>query len=195
MELEGIARVTLERYGFDDPPVDAFDLAGEMKFGIEWMDGAAPAWRFKRTIHIPRAPRPTRIHSQICHEIAHALLDEYRVAQSERAARYLGAALLVPWRALDRGLRVGWNLRVLMARHLNASAELIARRVVDMRHARFSVFDAGKLRYRIGEAHESEREMVAEVAASGAAVRLDDLTGAWPINDGRWQRVIVLAAA
>jgi hypothetical protein len=194
LELEGIARTTLEKYGFDDPPVDAFDLAHEMEIPVEWEDGR-DAWRFRRTVHIGRAPRRTRIHGLITHEIAHILLDEYRIRQSERAANYLGAALLVPRRALDRQLRAGWDLDRLRCIHLNASAELLARRICDVRQARFSVWDSERLHYRIGSAHESERALVDAAFRSGEAQRANDLDGAWPIFDGSWRRVIVLAAA
>lgn len=196
-ELEGVARATLEKHGFDDPPVDAFDLAHEMKIGIEWENGDGEAWRVRRTIHIPRAPRRARIHGLITHEIAHIVLDEHRIDQSEPAARYLGAALLVPRRALDRQLRAGWDLRRLLALHVNASAELLARRIVDVRHAALAIYDQGRLRSRVG--HESmcrtlERDLAAEALATGAAVRVDDLTGAWPIFDGARRRVLVLAS-
>jgi hypothetical protein len=197
-ELEGVARDVHEKHGFDDPPVDAFDLADALEAEIEWVDGHK-AWRFQRRIYLPRGThRPARIHSFIVHELAHILLDDYGIEQSERAARYLGAALLVSRRTLDRQLRRGWDLWELMGLHVNASGELLARRITDVREASLSVYDNGRFRYRVGHRGIKptlERELVAEALESRSAVRLDDLSGAWPLIDGDWYRVLVLHAA
>lgn len=196
--LEGVALDVHGRTGFDDPPVDAFDLAGtpSLRMSVKWTNDAH-AYRADRCLKIPRdfARYPPRAHGAITHEAAHVLLDDYGITQSEPAARYLGAALLAPRRALDRGLRAGWDLQRLMAQHVNASAELLARRIVDLRHARFAMWDYGRLRYRIGEAHARERELVGAALETGEAQRENDLDGAWPIFDGSWRRVIVLAAS
>jgi hypothetical protein len=196
MELEGVAQETLEKHGFETPPVDGFELAHELKIGIEWVDGS-DAWRFRRRIYIPRETYRQRLHANITHEIAHVRLDDYRIRQSEPAACYLGAALLVPRKALDRDLRRGWDLHALMGRHVNASAELLARRIVDVRHASLAVYEHGRCRSRVGHhgmGAELERELADEALATERPIRVDGLTGAWPVIGGGYRRVLVLAA-
>lgn len=191
-DLEGVARSVLERAGFDDVPVDAFDLAAELGLPVKWVPGAH-GYRIGPRLFVPTNARLARIHGVLAHEIAHVLLDQHGISQSERAACYLGAALLVPRRLLARQLRAGWDLHGLMALHANASAELLGRRIVDVQDASFAVYDAGRLRYRIGRHDERERSLVERALSTGEPERLDDLHGAWPIIDGRWRRVIVLA--
>lgn len=193
-ELEGVARFELERVGFDDGPVDAFDLAHELRIPVEWTAGSI-ALRIGERAIVPASVRPARLHGLLTHEIAHILLARYGLPNTERNARYLGAALLVSRRILDRQLRAGWNLHELMAYHVNASAELLARRIMDLRHGSLAIYDGGRLHYRIGRAAPRERALVDEVLEHECAVRVDDLHGAWPVMDGRWRRVIVLAAA
>lgn len=192
-DLEGVARAELERAGFDDTPVDALDLAHELGIAVEWMPGAN-AYRFMRRAFIPAGARISRIHGLLTHEIAHILLEQHGLVNDERSANYLGAALLVSRRVLDRQLRDGWDLHALMAYHLNASAELLARRITDIRRASLAIYDAGRFRYRVGCATPLaiERQLVDEALATERPVRVDDLTGAWPMIDGRWRRVLVL---
>jgi hypothetical protein len=195
--LEGVAHDVHERTFFTDGPVDMFDLTAHasMKMPIKWVTSRT-AYRVERCLFIPRAAAnyAPYAHGLIAHEASHVLLDDYGIPQSEAAARYLAAALLVAWRRLDRQLRAGWDLSRLMGLHPYASAELLARRIVDVRRARFSVWDAGRLRYRIGGAIEQERELVRATLESGEPQRTSDLDGAWPIFRDNWRRVIVLAA-
>lgn len=180
----------------DDPPVDAIELADLLRLKVKWSrlrGGRNEA----DTIHVHPESRITRIHGLICHEIAHVLLDRYGLSQSEKAANYLGAALLVPRRVLDRQLRAGWDLEALRCSHIYASAELLARRIVDVRSASLAIYDEGRFRYRVGHRDlkpDNEQELAAEALATRTAIRVDDLTGAWPICDATHRRVLVLAA-
>jgi hypothetical protein len=141
--------------------------------------------------------RISRIHGVLGHELAHELFARFKMEQSERAANYLGAALLVPRRSLDRDLRAGWDLEQLRCKHIYASAELLARRIVDVREAGLAIYDQGRFRYRTGVTRmdlRRERAMVNEALHTGAPVREDALSGAWPVFDGCHRRVLVLAA-
>ncbi len=194
-ELEGVAAWALEHMGMEEPPVDAVDLAELMELPLEHVPGTGGRLSERRTILLGTGTPIRQVHSTIAHECAHALLDELGLHNGEDEARYLGAALLVPRRALDRQLRAGWDLDALRCVHVNASAELIARRVVDVRtSAGLAIYDGGRCRRRLGVAScTHEREMVEEAMATGGPVRMDSLTGAWPVFVGGWRRVLVLA--
>lgn len=190
--MEGIALDVHRRYGFTDC-VDAFDLAGELGLSIKW-DSAPTSWRGGRTIYIPARARFAEAHEGVAHEAAHHLIDEYGAVQCEPNARRLGAALIAPRRAIDCELRRGWDLHRVMAQHPNASVDLLARRVHELR-ARSGVafFRRGRLWYRRGAVARDEATLVSS-ALAGAPVRRDDLTGAWPFLESTSPRVIVLSA-
>lgn len=191
--MEGIALDVHRRYGFTDR-VDAFDLAGELGLSIKW-DAAAEAWRGGRTLYIPSRSRPVEAHESIGHETAHVLLDRYGAQQSEPNARRLGAALIAPRAAIDRELRHGWNLHRVMAQHPNASAELLARRVHELRaRSGVAVFRRERLRYRRGAAARDEESLVAS-ALLGSPHRRDDLTGAWPFFDEHRAPIVIVLSA
>jgi len=195
-ELEGIAAYILGETGLDDPPVDAIELAGLLGVEVRWGPRGRNLCRGMQVV-VGAEARVARIHGSICHELAHILIDRFGLRQSERAANYLAAALLVPRRALDRELRDGWDLERLRCKHIYASAELLARRIVDIRSAALSVYDQGRFRYRAGPPGlpiERERSLVDAALERGAPVREDALTGAWPVIDGHFRRVLVLAA-
>ncbi len=197
---EGIALEVHRRHGFAES-VDAFDLAEELRLRIEWAP-IAHAERFGRLITLPaRAVRtvPHDVQEALAHECGHVLLDEHGEMQSERAAWYLGAALMVPRAPLDRRLRRGWDLEGLLTLHPNVTAELLARRIVEVRRwaASLAVYDERRgFRYRTGRAtpHPAERRLVREALESGSPARLDALSGAWPVVERGRRRVLLLAS-
>lgn len=193
-ELEGVARWLLEETGVSSP-VDAFDLIDVLEMKLEHEHGPR-SWWTPGVVHLGLDTPTKQVHSKIAHECAHELLHRCRIANIERNARYLGAALLVPRTTLDRQLRAGWDLDRLLAYHVNASAELLARRITDIRRASLAVYDRGRFRYRVGSATPLgiERALVQQALDSRAPVRVDDLNGAWPVFDGDFDRVLVLAA-
>lgn len=193
-DLEGTARWFHEETGIDSP-VDAFDVADALDLRIEHIHGTGGRWEPGRVV-LGRSTPARKTHSVLVHECAHELLHRVRTVNDERSARYLAAAILVPRRALDRQLRAGWDLHRLMAFHTNASAELLARRITDVRSAHLAVYDHGRLRYRVGPAKPlaTELALVAQALSTSAPVRVDDCSGAWPVFDGQWRRVLVLAS-
>lgn len=196
-DLEGVAQWVLEQVGFDDPPIDALDLADLLTLTIRYVPGCGGSIRGKM-IELGTSTPTRRVHSVVAHECAHHVLASLGMTNDEQHARYLGAALLVPRRALYRQLRAGWDLEALCSVHVNASAELLARRIVEVRQdAGLALYDRGRLRYRIGHrldvAHE--RELVSVAHATAEPARIDARTGAWPVVVDGWRRVLVLAAA
>jgi Zn-dependent peptidase ImmA (M78 family) len=155
-------------------------------------------------VYYDATARSVRQHGSIAHECAHFVLRSSDEDDPEPAARYVAGALMLPRAAFDRDLReTAWNLDELRRRHPNVSAEMIARRVVELRDAVVTILDAGKVRARVASpwSHAPapkrltpiERELLDAALASGEAQRANDLLSAWPVFDGRWRRVIVVA--
>jgi hypothetical protein len=193
--FEGIAAELHERAP-TEPPVDAVELAEGLGLEVCYSD-AGEAILMGSTIFVPRRVRISRLHWLIAHELGHwALRDAGEDDTCERAANYVGGALLLPRAVLNQQLRSGWDLERLRRSHPHAPASAIAARVVQLREeAGAAVYDQGRLRHRWGRAFRDEPRMAAEALATGAPVRLDDLTGAWPVFDGTYRRVIVLGEA
>lgn len=162
---EGIAREALEAT-WTDAPVDAFSLAGALDVEVREYDGPeAFVDLFRRCIYLPRrAMRPERRHGAVAHELGHVLLRDHREDhQNERAARYLAGALLVPRESLDRALRRSWSIRVLRSLHPNASHEMLARRVAQVRPAVATVIDGGRVTARVASPWLAGREVARDV--------------------------------
>lgn len=193
---EGLAAELRTASGREGLPVNAFDIAGCCGLGPEYSDvHHDEALLYNGTIYVSRRMRPQRAHLKIAHELGHWTLARHGQPDSESDADYIGAALLVPWDDLRRGLRAGWDLDEQRARHPNAPASTIAMRIAQVREASAAIYDGRRLRRRIGTGVlEREREVVDEVLETQRAVRLDDLSGAWPVTDGAYRRVIVLAS-
>jgi hypothetical protein len=193
--LEGLARWVHGSADIGTGPVDAFDLLDWLELELVYEPGARSRREPGRIIVGTRVPA-RRLHSTIAHECAHEILDRVGELNDDPSANRLGAALLAPTPMIERGLREGWDLYRIMGEHVNASAELLARRVAELRHASVAVYDQGRFRYRTGLATPLpiERAIVQDALATGRPVRVSDLSGAWPIVTGHRQRVIVLGA-
>ncbi len=192
--LEGIARDVHEQTGVV-APVDALELAQLCGFELRpW--GRAHGALVGETIRYPIKARETRQHGIVAHELAHWRLRSVGEDDAdEDAARYLGGALLVPREALLADVRsLDLDLFALQSRHPNASAELVAARLTQVMPATASVWDHGKHARSYGGAdHEAARTLVDRVLTTERPERDGDLR-AWPVFDGHWRRVIVLAA-
>jgi hypothetical protein len=203
--FEGIAAEILGETGCDDPPVDAFELAAAC--GLEVRPGPRGGRGGRRgdTILVDLTARLVRQHGIVAHELGHWALERAGEDDSENGARYLAGAFMLPRRPFERDLvETSWNLEALRARHLNASAEMIARRIVALRDAVASIWDQGKLRARVSSpwlpdpfkrASRLERELVAEVLEGGEAVQADSMIWAVPVFTQGWRRVVVVAEA
>jgi|GEM_PF-2742023 len=201
---EGVARGVLDATGGDEPPQDAFKLAACC--GLQTQPWAR-AWAVLEgdTIRYPSKARPTRQHGLVSHEVAHWALDWCQEVQSEQAARWVGGALMLPRAGFDRDLTATqWDLDALRAKHLNCSAELIARRIVQLRDAVATVLDQGKVHARVaspwlGDRFRRltrwERELADLVLETEQTQRPEDLVWAVPVFDGPHRRVVVVAEA
>lgn len=198
--LEGIARDVLETTGLDTPPVDAFELAAAC--GLTVCRSGAPGARYARgCIWVDATVRTERQHGLVAHELGHWALDRARDRNTERAARYLAGALLLPRTAFDRDLAATrWNLVELHALHPNASYELIARRICTIRDAVAVVVDNGRVTARVDrdgwlppELGARGWALVDEVLRTAAPVNPANLCWAVPVFDGTWRRVVLVA--
>lgn len=202
--LEGAAAEALER-SKQGAPVSAFRVARGLGLEIEpWSGSGAQLNLDQMLIEVNPRARPVRQHGLIAHEIGHYLLRiTSGLVDSEAAARYLAGALLLPRWDFDVDLRrTGWSFARLRERHPNASAEMIARRIVELRDAVATILDNGKVTRRVvtegivdprvRRMTRWERELADAALAMGEEVRGDELCYAVPIIDGQWRRVIVV---
>lgn len=192
--LEGVADEIVSATGCDDPPVDALEVAACCGLHVEFCD-VRHAILYDGVIYVTRAPRANLVQLYVAHEVGHFGLKRAGMPwMVEQDATYIAGAILVPWRSLVRDVRPGWNLDTLRAKYSTAPASVIATRVAQVREGSAAIYDDGRFRRRVGPAHRLERELAREALETSLPVRLDDCTGAWPVFDGRWRRVIVLAA-
>lgn len=192
--LEGIAEDLLAATLCGEaPPVDALELAACCGLEIVYSD-VHGALLHGGAIYVSRRISIRLLHFAVAHELGHWAQLRDGLRDSEEGADFLAGALLVPRRALVRELRAGWDLDALRRTHIHAPASTIAARVAHLREATAAVYDGTRLRRRVGPPDVREVELRDEALRSGRAVRVDDLTGAWPIDAGPWRRVIVLAA-
>jgi hypothetical protein len=199
--LEGVAEDVLGETGVS-APVDAFELADLC--GLEVAYGATRGAHLdgQRIVLAPGARR-VREHGLVAHETAHHLLDRAAEENSEMGARYLSGALMLPRREFERDLRRSWNVTEHRAKPVNVSAEMIARRLVQLRDGVATVIDQGRVKARVaspwllspslGRLSRWERELADEALRSGEPVQGDDLVWACPFIDGPWERVVVVA--
>lgn len=189
-------------------PVSAYAVARGNGLEIEPYEGSGATLVADRgVIQVNPKVRRVRRHGLIAHEVGHWLLRQEK-RDSERGAQYIAGALLVPGRELSPSLKIDWSIRRIQSIHKNASAEVIAHRIVQMRErdAIAAIVDNGRLRKRIASAWlpdpmakriakltPLERRLVDLATESGEEVR-DGLSCAYPILDEPGHtRVVVVA--
>jgi len=203
--IEGLAEATLADVGLEDEDVvDAEEVAALHGYWLEPVTGGR-AWIDGARIYVPTAVRDTRRNRLVAHELAHALLVAHlgHDENNERNADALAARVIMPRRPLIRSLRVvGWDLLKLRARHTLVSAELIARRIAEVREATVTIVDDGRVHSRVaspwlpvpGGMTKLERECLAEARESSERVERG-WCSATPIVEGERRRVIVIVDA
>lgn len=199
---EGIAGDVLEEAGAT-APVSAFALAAACGFTVR----PHPLLRARldgSTIYVNARARPQRQHGLVAHELGHWALERAAEPDTELGARYLAGALMLPRLAFDRDLRAtGWSLVELQARHPNASAEMIARRVTTLRDAVASIWDGGRFTARVASPWlelgtrptVQERQLAATTFATGEVQHPAELVWSLPVFDGAHRRVVVVIEA
>lgn len=200
---EAVARAVHDATGVD-APVDAFELAVACGLRLE-AGQRGGAMLDGDVVRFDVQARPQRQHGLVAHEVAHYVLRLHGEPDPEPAARYTAGALLVPRAAYDRDLReTAWDLEQLRVRHPNASAEMLARRIAELRDAVITVLDEGHVHARVRspwmpapsrKLTALERELADAALGSGEVQRSGELLAAYPLLDGRHRRVIVVAEA
>lgn len=203
---EGVARDFHESTGIG-APVSAFDVAAALDLPCI-PDARGSAWLDAAGIHYDPTARHVRQHGNVVHESAHVLLDAAKVElpddPEETAVKYTAGAVMLPRVQFSQDVRAtAWDLDQLRLRHPNASAEMIARRLTQVREAVITVFDQGRVHRRIASPGMAapqrvtpiELELADAALGHGKPARANALLGAWPLLDGRHRRVVVIAEA
>lgn len=194
----------LQDLGDPDPPMNAFSIAGAL--GVKVVAASIRRAQLAgNTILVCASAQGAYQHGLIAHELGHWALIKAGDADPENAASYVGAALMLPQRHFSADLRsTGWDVRALRAKHVNCSAEMIARRIVALRDAVVAIWDQGKLTIRVPSPWLSEgyrkiskfeRELAAEVLASGETINAGNLLWGFAVFEGDYKRVITVCEA
>jgi len=186
-----------------DAPVCAFELAAAC--GLVCVPGGRGASLVGDVVSYDASARPVRQHGLVAHEVAHYVLRLHGEPDDEASANCTAGALMLPRARYDRDLReTAWDLRELQRRHPNASAELCARRITELRDAVVTVIDQGKVRVRVRSPWMPaaplrltalERELAGAALETGEVQVGGNLLAAYPFIEGNWRRVIVVAEA
>lgn len=187
-------------------PVDVLDVAAAHGFRLRPSSGLPGGAALEgNVIRLNPRLRSTRIQGVVGHELGHWALQRAREPDTEEAASAVGGAIQLPRRAFDADLRAtAWSMADLQRRHPNASAELIARRIVELRDAVATIFDQGRVTARVcspwlpvrfARLSRFERELAARALELEEVVNADELVYAVPVIEGRHRRVIVVAEA
>jgi Zn-dependent peptidase ImmA (M78 family) len=198
---EGVARAVHDATGID-APVSAFDLA--TAYGLACVPGARGTASLEGdVVRYDAQARLVRQHGSIAHEVAHYVLRLHGEPDPELAVRYTAGALMLPRSTFDRDVaREAWDLQRLCELHPNASAEMVARRISQVREAVVTVLDQGAIKARVSSPWmrepprrltPMERELVDAALECGEAQRASELLSAYPFVDGMHRRVIVVA--
>lgn len=188
--------------GLDDQHVHPRIIVGKCELElVPTRPRTGPCYTGTRVYYDPTTG-PERQAGTMSHELGHVANQRYGEEDSERAASYVGAAILVPRRALDRALKKkGWNLDELRRDFEHASAELLARRIADLREAVVTITDGRRILARVASPWlPSPRPGLTrdEQAVLRRAVetrrRVDEgWISATPVYEAGYQRVIVIA--
>lgn len=185
------------------PPVSAFALASAYDLRIEsWSGAGAELDADASVIRVSARARSQRRHGLVAHELGHLLLRRDR-CDSEDGARYMSGALMLPREPFDRDLtRTAWSLARLRAIHENASAQMVAIRIAQLRDAVVTIIDRGRVSMRIvspwlteprlARLSKWERSLATRALEEGVEVRGDELCYAVPILEAGHSRVVVV---
>lgn len=196
-DWEGTAAELGDATGCNDPPIDAFELAECCDLRIEPAPIAtAQLDHAQRLIKLNVSMRPVRQHMSVAHEVGHFALIRAELENTCAGAGYVGGALLLPRRALDRDLTRTWSIEAHRARHVNVSATAIAVRITQLRDAVATVLDPNgrKKPWRVVSSWVSEkrfrrvsaweRDLASRAYDAREELRGDELCYALPLLDG-----------
>lgn len=216
---DDVAEELLAEAGWDNPPVDAFELAVELGYEVAFDARQQARGRIKRlggrpTMFLSPDQRPERLQWAAAHEIGESAA--YRVferldldpemaetALREKVASQLAGALLLPRRQFEADvLRWDGDVLKLKGKYSTASHELILTSQLRIETLVLtSVFDHGELTRRRTNGRLAapplmtvERQAQLRAHASGQPVAM---TGrgvrvqAWPVHEAGWKRELL----
>jgi Zn-dependent peptidase ImmA (M78 family) len=227
--IDSVASEVLAEASVTKPPIDAFCIAERLGLAVLRDGQAGVRARFVRfagestasrpTIYVADDPRAERRQWAVAHEIgehcAHRVFEnlglaplEAPPAAREEIANLLAGRVLLPrdW-FFAAGAAAEWDLLDLKARFVNASHEIVARRMLEMPvPVIITLWDQQRMQWRRGnlpartppltlaerdvwQAAHSLRQP-ARCNSSDLPDGIDDIR-AWPIHEPEWRREIV----
>ena len=203
-----IVETLLDRYGVLSPPIDAVDLLKREGHKVSRRSIPTPSLKRLRGtviwVELDTDNRPEQDQFSCAHELGEILLGAcVPRTRLERAANRFAAELLMPTRWF-RDDQARMDLADLKDRYSTASHEAIAYRLVEFREGLVvTIVDNGTVTRRVaahdvaGALSQTEREVLMRTRASTrkSALSRDGVTAeAYPVFEGRFQRVIILAS-
>ncbi len=147
---EAAALALRREFCLSDPPVDAFEIAEVCGLKVVPSLQRRASLSPQAELQYPTSEYRVRQQSIVAHQLGHWTLRWSGNDDSIKGAYWVTGALMLPKLHFDRDLRTtSWDLRVLRAKHLNVSVEMIARRIVQLRDAVVTVFDHGRVKARV----------------------------------------------
>lgn len=198
------------RIGRQKTPIDAFELAAEMKCVVHedktLKRGARLLGKDDEdhwVIELNTTARTVRQQGVLSHELGHVAITESDVPDSEEAASLVGAALMLPKYSFETDFkRQNWDLAWMKAKHIHCSWELIVRRACTLFAAVATIWDNGELtgRHRaptfrqFQDVSPLEKHMAREVLEAGKHLRFGDRCYGYAVFDREtgWKRVVTI---
>ncbi len=138
--------------GLEDTIIHPKILASRYELRVETRAARRSSCWDGSLILIDARATPEQQAFDLAHELGHFALDRYGSEQSERAASYVGGALLMPRRPFSAAVRSHGrnNLEALHRSFPFPSSEVIARRIVDVDEAVVTIAQGRRVVARVG---------------------------------------------
>ena len=191
---EGVAIGLLRELADPEPPIDAIGIAELCGLQVIYTHDAR-ARIVGETVYVPSRGSVQEQHERVIHEVGHWALKRAAVPDGEASATYVGDAIALERRSFDTDLRTSaWDFRVLRAKHMLCTSEMLARRIVTMRDACVSIWEGRRMVERLASpwlpeplhrVSKFERDLARTALERGDTVRADELLWAFPGTGGR----------
>lgn len=217
---EQLASQVLELAGFQEGPIDAFQLARKLGYHVIYDQKQAGRGRLKQiagrtTIFLRPQDRPERMHWALCHEVGETLVwrlfeqvnadprDEPAVLR-EQAANLLATRLLLPESRFFSAVQDSQgDLLELKQQFPTASFELISLRLLDRPDPRcVTIIDQGRISKRRSNTEARPGPLLEPEALcweeSHEQAKFSERSSdtmwvrCWPIHEEQWKREIIL---
>jgi hypothetical protein len=202
---EASALALRREFCLSGPPVNAFEIAEvcglKLVPSLERRSSLSP----QGELRYPTSEYRVRQQGIVAHQMGHWTLRWLGEKDSDRGAHWVAGALMLPKLHFDRDLwTTSWDLRELRAKHLNVSAEMIARRIVQLRDAVVTIFDHGRVKVRVASPwlggqfkrlSRFERNLAEICFETEEVLRAGELLWAFPIVEGGHRYVVLVCEA